>query len=266
FAPIVLEAFRAARDHGREKSSDEVTAPAMTSAETFAMIAESFLATGPAARTGGDRYQIQVNVDSDVLTDDADGVCEIDGGPRLAPETVRRLGCDASVVLMLRDDTGRPVNVSSRSRTIPSSLRRAVHARDGGCRFQGCGGRPFVNVHHIRHYTRGGETKRDNLVELCWFHHRLVHEGGWDVRFDSDGELLAIQPNGNVLPRCWRPPAEVVDRGVEHLNRERGIEIDRTTCIPNWYGDPLDLGHITTSLWCADNREELRSSRGCRVS
>ncbi len=100
FAPIVLEAFRAARDQGREKSSDEVTAPAMTSAETFAMIAESFLATGPAARTGGDRYQIQVNVDSDVLTDDADGVCEIDGGPRLAPETVRRLGCDASVVLM----------------------------------------------------------------------------------------------------------------------------------------------------------------------
>ena len=49
-----------------------------------------------------------------------------------------------------------------------------------------------------------------------------------------------------------------LERLEEYLNCERGIEIDRNTCIPRWNGDPLDLGHITTSLWCVDHREELR--------
>jgi hypothetical protein len=104
--------------------------------DALAMMAETWLAHGPASRKGGDHHMVTVYVDANVLADDdPDGVCEIDGGTRLAPETARRLMCDSSVVWMLQDADGKPVNVSTRTRSIPPSLRRAVHARDQGCDF-----------------------------------------------------------------------------------------------------------------------------------
>ncbi len=226
-----------------------------TNVDALHLMAESFLAHGPAARNGGDRYQIVVNVDDDVVTHDAHGgACELDGGPALAPETVRRLGCDASTVLMLRGPDGTPVNVSAKTRTLAPSVRRAVHARDQGCRFPGCGRRTFVDVHHIHHRARGGSDDLINLIELCWFHHRLVHEGGWNLRFDADGNVVTINPSGNVLPRD--EPTNVGAGGaIEHCNRASGLTIDATTVTPRWYGDPLDIGHITTALWCADQRD-----------
>jgi len=48
---------------------------------------------------------------------------------------------------------------------------------------------------------------------------------------------------------------EVVMPDAMPLERlEAGIEIDPATVMPRWYGDPLDLGHITTALWCIDQR------------
>jgi len=44
---------------------------------------------------------------------------------------------------------GRVVEVATRTRTIPPALRRALHHRDRGCRFPGCGVR-FGQGHHIR--------------------------------------------------------------------------------------------------------------------
>jgi hypothetical protein len=29
------------------------------------------------------------------------------------------------------------------------------------------------------HWADGGETKLSNLITLCGFHHRLLHEGGF---------------------------------------------------------------------------------------
>ena len=229
-----------------------------TNVDALQLMVESFLARQPAARNGGDRYQVVVNVDADVLTDDATGgVCELDDGPALAAETVRRLGCDASTVLVIRGTDGRPINVSDKSRSLPRAARRAAHARDRGCRFPGCGERRFVDVHHIRHRAHGGGDELTNLVELCWFHHRLVHEGGWNLRFDSDGDVIVSNPNGNVLPRV-RPRRPRSDRSIEHRNHTAGISIGPETTIPRWYGDPLDLDHIATSLWCIGKRANAR--------
>lgn len=221
---------------------------AVTNADALVMMAETLLATGPSARTGGDRYQIVVNVDADVLSDDAPGgVCELDGGPTLAPETARRLACDASVVLMNHGESGSPVQVSDKTRAIPASVRRAVNARDQGCRFPACGERRFIDVHHVRHRAHGGTNEMGNLLQLCWFHHRLVHEGGWGLRLDAAGAVFATKPTGDVLPRC-REHRIVDGDSIEGRNREHGIEIDPMTCYPNWYGEPLDLDHILTGL------------------
>ena len=224
---------------------------------------ESFLANGPKSRVGADRYQLVVNVDEDALIDDApDGVCELDGGPRLAPETVRRLGCDASTVVLIRGKDGRVLTATNKTQAIPRRVRRMLRARDQGCRFPGCGQRTFVDAHHIHHRAHGGSHELENLVELCWFHHRLVHEGGWKLRFDTTGNVVVTNPAGNVVPSLVALRGS--PDGIERCNRNAGFTLEPDSIIPRWYGDPLDLGHITTALWCVDQRDRPSRNRARR--
>jgi len=257
-------ALLAAIDHAREQlcadargEGGPASVPRLetaTNVDALHLMVESFMANGPAARNGGDRHQIVVNADVDVILNDSpDGVCELDGGPALAPETVRRLLCDASTVLVIRGADGTPRAASNKTRTIPRRVRRLLHARDKCCRFPGCGQRRFIDAHHIHHRAHGGGNDLENLVELCWFHHRLVHEGGWKLRFDGDGNVVVSNPAGNVIPSVV--PLRGDSGAIERRNRGAGIAIDSTVITPRWYGDPLDLGHITTALWCADQRE-----------
>ncbi len=64
----------------------------------------------------------------------------------------------------------------------------------------GCDRPPYWSEgHHLLHWIKGGPTELDNLVLLCYRHHRNVHEGGWRV-VKSDGQLLTIPP-----PTRFRP-------------------------------------------------------------
>ena len=90
-----------------------------------------------------------------------------DQGDGLSAETSRRLLCDCGVVPMLEDGSGTTIDVGRKTRTIPAALRRALEARDGGCRFPGCGHRRFVDAHHIAHWIDGGTTDLCNTVLLC---------------------------------------------------------------------------------------------------
>ena len=108
--------------------------------------------------------------------------------------------------------TRRVVRNGRKTRTIPPALRRALHARDRGCRFPGCENLRFLDAHHVQHWAKGGETTADNLVLLCRRHHRLVHEGGWHVdrraRFTNRwGQAFPAVPS---LPRGH--PDELVAR------------------------------------------------------
>jgi hypothetical protein len=251
---ILLKSIEIARSHVppepvAERSAERTGEPAASNCDALMLLAETFL-THAAPEHMGDRFQVVVNVDADVLADDADGVCELDNGPALAPETVRRISCDASIVETTDGAVDRPWR---KTPAIPAATRRAVRRRDRGCRFPGCGRRAFTQVHHIRHRARGGDNAMTNLVELCWFHHRLVHEGGWSVRFDSDGEVLAIRPNGNVLPRP-RPPSPSVGVSVERDNTRLGVVIAPDTIVPRWYGDPLNLPDVVDALLTARRR------------
>ncbi len=67
-------------------------------ADALGRIAESFLQHGAEALNSGDRQQIVVHVDAETLRDGCAGRCELEDGPSVAVETVRRLTCDASIV------------------------------------------------------------------------------------------------------------------------------------------------------------------------
>ena len=129
-----------------------------------------------------------------------------DGRADLPLETVRRLSCDGSLVPVVENAAGHILNVGRRQRTVPTAIRRALQARDEGCAFPGCTHTHFVDAHHVRHWSDGGETSLDNLVLLCSHHHRLVHEGGFQIRRDTprDGapRLYFQRADGRVIPPC----------------------------------------------------------------
>ena len=68
---------------------------------------------------------------------------------------------------------------------------RQVRYRDRECRFPGCGSRRFTEAHHIVWWRDGGRTDLDNLLLICSFHHRLVHEHGWSLRRHSPAMIAA---------------------------------------------------------------------------
>jgi len=165
------------------------------------------------------------------------------GHGNVSAETSRRLACDASRVVMRHDEDGRVVEIGARTRTIPPALRRALHHRDRGCRFPGCGVSNGQG-HHIRHWAHGGPTTLSNLALLCRRHHRAVHEEGYQVARGPDGTLRFRRPDGRPLPEV-PPPAAVPGDPVEALRASHdsnGLRLDARTACPGWLGERLDLG------------------------
>ena len=133
--------------------------------------------------------------------------------------------------------TGRVVEIGARTRTIPPALRRALHARDRGCRFPGCVVR-FGQGHHLRHWAHGGPTTLSNLALLCRRHHRAVHEEGYQVARGPDGALRFRRPDGRPLPEV-PPPAAVPGDPIEALRTchdSNGLRIDARTACAGWLG------------------------------
>jgi hypothetical protein len=182
-------------------------------ADALNLVAESFLAHGVLEARGTDRHQIVVHVAEETLRTRKAGCCEIEDGPSIAAETARRLSCDASVVAIIENEDGEPLNVGRKTRTISAPLRRLLTARDKGCRFPGCANTRWLDVHHVEHWANGGETKPGNLALLCQFHHRAVHEGGIRIEVLDDGALRFLKPNGqavdNVAPGYRQPLGDV---------------------------------------------------------
>ena len=126
----------------------------------------------------------------------------------IAAETSRRLACDASLVTIAHGPDGQVLGAGRRTRTVPPSLRRALEARDRGCRFPGCGLR-FTEAHHVKHWAAGGETSLSNLGLLCRVHHRAVHEGRVQVCLDRDAQIVFFTPRGKAIAGAPPPTGEL---------------------------------------------------------
>jgi hypothetical protein len=144
---------------------------------------------------------------------------------------------------MKHDEHGNIVEVGARTRTIPPALRRALHHRDKGCRFPGCG-LPFGQGHHVRHWAHGGPTTLSNLALLCRRHHRAVHEEGYRVERLPDGALQFWTPKGGPLPDVPPSPAVAADPGqvIRAANVASGLQIHAKTACATWLGEPLNVG------------------------
>ena len=106
---------------------------------------------------------------------------ELHNGTLISSKTAQRMACDCTMSRVLLADSVA-IDVGRATRTVSPAMRRALHKRDRGCRWPGCD-RPvgWTEAHHIQFWSRGGPNKASNLVLLCHFHHRKVHEGEWQV-------------------------------------------------------------------------------------
>lgn len=213
--------------------------PAQRRADALGLIAETALSASLDAGTAGDRFQVVVHVSAETPNAGGqDATIEVDHGAlHVSAETSRRLACDASVVRMDHDASGAMLDVGRRTRTIPPSIRRALAARDTGCRFPGCTSRR-CDAHHIDHWADGGATRIDNLLLLCRRHHRAVHEGGFQVVRHDDGRVTFHRPGGDLIPAVPDPPNYV------ELDFDTGAPQVETP--PVWDGTRFDV------VWAID--------------
>jgi 5-methylcytosine-specific restriction endonuclease McrA len=252
---LLVKALEAAREtlyqrRRAEAPEADVLTMEQQDADALAVLAETALHHGIDPGAPGERYQVVVHVDAAVLADaDQIGQSVLEDGIRVPAGTSHRLACDASRVVMRHDADGRLIEVGARTRTIPPALRRALHHRDRGCRFPGCGVR-FGQGHHIRHWAQGGPTTLSNLALLCRRHHRAVHEEGYQVTRLPGGQLQFRRPNGWVIPDV-PPPPDLPENPVAEIraqNEENGLTLHARTAMPLWLGERLDVGYAIDVL------------------
>ena len=157
-------------------------------ADALVQMARDVLAGNAGSGVAGDQYQVVVHVEESVLKNEG-------GESDLPAESVRRICCDASIVALVKNDRGQPLSIGRKQRAVPTAMRRALQARDRSCCFPGCTHDRWVDAHHIRHWVDGGETSLNNLMLLCTHHHRLVHEGGVQIRRCHDGTCYFLGRN-----------------------------------------------------------------------
>jgi hypothetical protein len=167
----------------------------------------------------------------------------------LSIDTARRIACDATVQHVTERPDGSLIDLTRRSRTVRGRLRRAARMRDRGCRFPGCTRRGRIDVHHIIHWEDNGPTRLDNVVCLCRWHHRRVHEGGWTMRAVGS-TLQFIAADGRVLAESPPPTPGDAEAVTAHGRSARDGKC-------NWLGEGLDLD---TALIVLFQREELYAS------
>jgi hypothetical protein len=253
---VLVKALEAARERVVERRREERSAVASDEKASAASAAhalqpprstrvDALLDLAGASLTASDeqrvdRARLVVHVDVAALSADGRGRSELEGGPVISSETARRLGCDAELVAQVERD-GLPVSAGRRRRTVPPALRRLLEARDADtCCFPGCEHRRHLQAHHRQHWAHGGLTSLENLVLLCFNHHRLVHEGGYRIEDDPAGGLRFRNRHGvlcsSVPPRP--PPGDADELRAE--NRRLGLTIGPRTN-RNGCGGRLDL-------------------------
>jgi uncharacterized protein DUF222/HNH endonuclease len=258
-AALVMKAI----EHARRQSAPVAPLPAPApscdvSAETrprlppradaLVSVVQTYLAHHDRSGRADPRTQIFLHVDQDPLAPDGTLAATLDDGTRVSAEAFRRLSCDATVAPVHHSPTAPQLDLGRRTRTISPALRRALTLRDRGCAFPCCPNPLFLHAHHIVHWAQGGPTSLPNLALLCSTHHRFVHEGGFGLRRDADGNLVFTDPRGKLL--ATTPAPRELDGGADALaacNEDGGLEIDAQTGFPGWDGERMDY------LWAVDS-------------
>jgi hypothetical protein len=202
------------------EEEDLVYAPARR-ADALLMLCSGGIASDP----DPDRATVVIHAQASAATPGEDGYADaqpghaavvrgggqIEGGPGICSETLQRLLCDARVQTVLEDRAGDVIGLGRTAREPSPWMLRQLRYRDQECVFPGRGARRFTHAHHVRWWRNGGPTDLNNLVLICSFHHRLVHEHAWSLQRGADGTVRWFRPGGRQYRAVPRPVESLHD-------------------------------------------------------
>src|SRR5438270_2327449 len=207
--PQGAAALRAAIDSlNQPLGEDDLRSPKQRRADALVEIVHHALDRGTLPRRNGVRPHINVNTSIEALKGElGTGLVEgseLDNGMPVSSTTVQRLACDGTLGRVLKADSV-VVDVGRATRAVSPAQWRALKARHRTCGAPGCD-RPtnWTSPHHGEFWSQGGKRDLHNLLPLCYLHHRMVHEGQWQVR--RAGEGVKFIPPDRVIPKRVRGP------------------------------------------------------------
>jgi len=231
------ELLEKALDRAREQDIDKTPEFADESwstqqADAFTNLVSDYLAGhGENDSSPSDNYLVTIHVDQSAL---AGG----EGRSALPIESVKRLCCDGHAVVITENNEGEPLSIGRKTRIVPAAIKRAVLAKHHDrCTFPGCHNGRFLHVHHIEHWSNGGETSVENLMPLCTRHHSLVHEGRFRVEKDYRDNWIFVRPEGQVIPPNGYLRQDMVDDDVDEAYKKSSAE-DFLMSIRNAVSEP----------------------------
>ncbi len=171
-------------------------------------LCDAFLET---IRSGSSRgwtnsHVVVVHVPLAAVTDESSDLAgELERGGLISGETVRRIACDATIVVALDDDVGHTM-YEGRARRFPTDAQRREIMRPG----------PTLPVPRMceRHLHQcaprrarkpDGRTDLDSLALLCEHHHHRVHSQDWTMSGNANAELTFVGPTGRVMTSVPSP-------------------------------------------------------------
>jgi hypothetical protein len=184
---------------------DDGRTPRQRRADALTEIVCHAMDEGKLPRRNGVRPHITVTTTVEGLKGELGAAAsELESGMPVSSKTVQRLACDGTLCRVLKADSV-VVDVGRATRAISPAHRRGLKARYSGCCGPGCD-RPinWTTPHHIEFWSRGGPTNLSNLLPLCYYHHHLVHEGGWQVIKAGEG-VQFIRPDRVKVTRARGP-------------------------------------------------------------
>lgn len=193
------ELFERALDKARDNEVLEIpdlvdTSWSVRQADAFLNLVNGYLHGNGGERHSNDNYLVTVHVDQAALAGDG-------GRSALPIESVKRLCCDGHAVVINENEQEQPLSIGRKTRIVPKAIERAVRARDKDhCRFPGCRNHRFLHIHHVEHWSNGGDTSLENLMLLCTRHHTLFHEGGFTIGRDFLDNWAFFRPDGIAVP------------------------------------------------------------------
>jgi hypothetical protein len=141
---------------------------------------------------GGEPTHVTITLDYETLIKEL-AVATLDYGQRLSATQARLAACDCKIIPVVMNGMGKPLDVGRAQRTVPLGIRRALVARDRGCRFPGL--RPPASI--VSRPPRPGMaapwSHRDKQLHPIMLNPPpLAHAIGWDITIR--GNLVEFRP------------------------------------------------------------------------
>jgi hypothetical protein len=139
-----------------------------------------------------------------------------DGRQPLPASVIDAAHCDTGHVQSTLDERGNPLDLGREQRLYSAKQRLVLALRDGGCVWGDCTmPASYCEVHHCVHWSADrGRTDVDLGVMLCQFHHLHLHNKGWRITRDGEGNFLLHPP-----PDVGGPPMVLRSKSPLHFLR-----------------------------------------------